>query len=112
MEKLSDIGEHEAIRRLTAGLEDHPHLKTGIGDDCAVAEWPGSGLDQVFTTDPVIEGVHFLSTDPPGLIGRKAAGRVLSDIAAMGAEPQWLLVNVVAAPEQDMEALEEIYAGH
>jgi thiamine-monophosphate kinase len=86
-------------------------LRTGVGDDCAVTEVPGALADQVFTTDPVIEGVHFKSSDEPARIGHKAAGRVLSDIAAMGAQPQWLLVNVVARPEQDARMLEDIYSG-
>jgi len=111
MEKLFDIGEHEAIRRLTAKLGDHPLLRTGTGDDCAVTEVSGTGADQVFTTDPVIENVHFQSSEKPERIGNKAAGRVLSDIAAMGAQPQWLLVNVVAPPEQDINTVEKIYTG-
>lgn len=111
MEKLSEIGEHEAIRRLTAQLGSHPLLRTGTGDDCAVTEFPDTGTDQVFTTDPVIEGVHFQPFEKPKRIGHKAAGRVLSDIAAMGAQPQWLLVNVVAPPEQDIRVLEKIYTG-
>lgn len=111
MEKLGDIGEHKAIRRLTAMLGNHPRLVVGAGDDCAVCALPGTGSDQVFTTDPVIENVHFRSGEKPERIGNKAAGRVLSDIAAMGAQPQWLLVNVVARPGQDVGALEGIYAG-
>jgi thiamine-monophosphate kinase len=111
MDLLKDIGEHEAIRRLTAMLGDHPRLVTGTGDDCAVVELPGSGLDQVFTTDPVIEGTHFLPGEAPERIGNKAAGRVLSDLAAMGAEPNWLLVNVVARPDGDIETIERIYRG-
>jgi thiamine-monophosphate kinase len=111
MEKVCDIGEQEVIRRLTEKLPSHPLLRTGVGDDCAVTEVPGTGTDQVFTTDPVIEGVHFKHTDAPRRIGNKAAGRVLSDLAAMGAQPQWLLVNIVAHPEQDARLLEEIYAG-
>ncbi len=111
MEKLGEIGEHEAIRRLTAQLGSHPLLRKGAGDDCAVTEVPCTGADQVFTTDPVIERVHFQPLDKPERIGNKAAGRVLSDIAAMGAEPQWLLVNVVAPAEQDLQTLEKIYVG-
>jgi len=109
MEQIGEIGEHEAIRRLTARLGGHADLRVGIGDDCAVCRLPGTETDQVFTTDPVIESVHFQSGEKPERIGNKAVGRVLSDIAAMGAQPQWLLVNVVAPPEQDFQVLEKIY---
>ena len=111
MEKIGEIGEHEVIRRLTAVLGTHPLLRTGAGDDCAVTELPGTETDQVFTTDPIVENIHFRSGEKPERIGRKAVGRVLSDIAAMGAQPQWLLVNVVAPPEQNVQALEKIYSG-
>lgn len=112
MEGLRDIGEHEAIRRLTAILDrHHPDLIVGAGDDCAVARLPGTDLDQVFTTDPVIEGVHFMPGEDPTRIGNKAAGRVLSDMAAMGASPQWMLVNVVAPPELEVSRIEAIYQG-
>ncbi len=111
MEKLRDIGEQETIRRLSAMLGTHAALAVGAGDDCAVCAIPDSGYDQVFTTDPVIEHIHFESSEKPERIGNKAAGRVLSDIAAMGATPQWILVNVVAPPEQDFQTLEKIYIG-
>lgn len=111
MTTLGEIGEHEAIRRLLPMLGSHENLVVGAGDDCAVCRLPNSGFDQVFTTDPVIENIHFLPTDEPERIGNKAAGRVLSDIAAMGAQPQWILVNVVAPPGQGVEFLEGIYGG-
>jgi thiamine-monophosphate kinase len=111
METLRDIGEQGAIRRILSLLGSHPDLAVAAGDDCAVCHVPGTGKDQVFTTDPVIENVHFLPSDEPMRIGHKAAGRVLSDIAAMGAHPQWLLVNVVAPEELAVRSLEDIYKG-
>lgn len=111
MTPLGKIGEHEAIRILTAKLGNHPDLRTGTGDDCAVVKIPGTAIDQMFTTDPVIEGVHFQPGENPERIGHKAVGRVLSDLAAMGATPQWILINIVAPPDQDFHALEGIYGG-
>ena len=111
MNTLGELGEHEVIRRLVEKLGDSSDLVVGAGDDCAVVAMPGSTFHQVFTTDPVVEGVHFLPTHEPERIGHKAVGRVLSDIAAMGASPQWVLVNVVAAPDLDVKILEGIYDG-
>lgn len=111
MVTLQEIGEHEALRRILHMLGSHPDLSVGAGDDCAVCHVSGTGQDQVFTTDPIIEDVHFLMSDDPKRIGNKAAGRILSDIAAMGAEPQWLLVNVVAPQTLEFKILEDIYAG-
>jgi len=111
MEALSDIGEHEVIRRILLQLGTHRDLVVGAGDDCAVCHLAGTGTDQVLTTDPVIENVHFLLSDDPERIGNKAAGRVLSDLAAMGAQPQWLLVNVVAPDNLDFQVLQDVYKG-
>ena len=111
MSTLGEIGEHEAIKRILPMLGNHTDLAVGAGDDCAVCRLNGTGSDQVFTTDPIIEGVHFLSMENPVRVGNKAVGRVLSDVAAMGACPQWILVNVVAPPELDFPYLEKIYQG-
>jgi thiamine-monophosphate kinase len=103
MNTLKDIGEHSAIALLTANMK-------AVGDDCAVLPQSGSVHDLVLTSDPLIDQVHFTSSATPVQIGHKAVCRVLSDFAAMGAEPQYLLINVVAPPEQDVTVLQEIYA--
>jgi thiamine-monophosphate kinase len=68
-------------------------LSVGIGDDAAVVRMPGR--DVVLCCDPVVEGVHFTRTDDPALVGRKVVNRNLSDVAAMGARPCWLLLSLV-----------------
>ena len=110
-ERLQDIGERAAIRRLAQCVGAGPDVALGIGDDCAVVRVEGSAFDWVLTTDPVIEGVHFLPDTEPARIGHKAAGRVLSDIAAMGGEPMWMLFDLVAAGDTPVGRLESIYAG-
>lgn len=103
MQTLGQIGEHAAVAALTANLK-------AVGDDCAVLPM-NETHDMVLTSDPLIEHVHFTSDATPEQIGHKAVCRVLSDFAAMGAEPQYLLVNVVAPPDQTFQTLEKIYAG-
>ncbi len=102
MKTLQEIGEHAAIAALTANLK-------AVGDDCAVLPMSETH-DMVLTSDPLIENVHFTDDATPEQIANKAVGRVLSDFAAMGAEPQYLLINVVAPPEQPFQTLEKIYA--
>lgn len=109
MTTLRETGERKIIEALARYVSGGTQVVTGIGDDCAVVR--AGGEDWVITTDPVIEGMHFLSGEAPRRIGHKAVGRVLSDIASMGAEPLWLAVNVVAPPELELNTLEEIYAG-
>jgi thiamine-monophosphate kinase len=111
MKTLKEIGEHAAIERLLPFLKKHPDLKVGAGDDCAVVAGPHAGFDWVLTTDPLISGTHFLANEDPLLIGRKAVGRVLSDIAAMGAEPMFLLINIACPAETEIAEIEAIYEG-
>lgn len=106
-----DAGEREIIRRLAALLPPAPPGVVGVGDDCAVVPPPLPGHRLVLKSDPVIEGRHFLPGEYPRRVGHKALGRVLSDFAAMGATPQWALVDLVARPDVPVADLEDIYLG-
>lgn len=111
MSDLGSLGEEQVIQRLASFAGAHGNLLTGIGDDCAVCRAAGSTTDQVFTSDATVEGIHFLEDTAPVRVGHKAVGRVLSDVASMGADPEWFLVNVVAPSTLDMQVLEGVYAG-
>ncbi len=106
---LKDVGEDAAITALLSTLGKRDGALVGPGDDCAVVAVEGAAEDWLLTSDPVIEGVHFLPDTEPRMIGRKAVGRVLSDIAAMGGEPVWLLVNVTAPAECAVARLKAMY---
>ena len=55
-------------------------------DDAAlVTQRPG--FDLVITKDAIVQGVHFLSTDPLDTVARKLLRVSLSDLAAKGARP-------------------------
>lgn len=69
----------------------------GIGDDCAILPG-GRGLELLVTTDLLIEDVHFRRAHRPELVGHKALGRGLSDIAAMGGTPRWCLLSLALPP--------------
>lgn len=71
----------------------------GIGDDAAVLQ-PAPGQQLVVTTDLLVAGVHFLPDVDPASLGHKALAVNLSDLAAMGAEPAWFLLNI-ALPSVD-----------
>lgn len=64
-----------------------------IGDDAAVVASPGRSM--VVCCDPVVAGVHFDDRAPLAWVGRKAVNRNLSDLAAMGARPDYLLVSLL-----------------
>ena len=77
--------------KLIQWLQRQPGTK-GIGDDCYIYS------DLVFTTDMMVEGVHFEQGDEPEAVGHKTLARGLSDIAAMGATPRFCLLSI-AIPE-------------
>lgn len=66
----------------------------GIGDDCAVL--PGRpGMLNLITTDAVVEGRHFYRPFfTPQEIALKAVGTAVSDIAAMGGKPQFIVLSL------------------
>ncbi len=79
--------EFELIGRYFAQLTGPEGLK--LKDDAALV----AGGPWVITTDTLIAGVHFLGSEKPELIARKALRCNLSDLAAMGAAPRYYLLN-------------------
>jgi len=109
---ISQIGELALLERLCRRLPLRRDVMAGAGDDCAVVRIAGDrNYDYLLKSDGVVEGVHFRPETKPELIGHKALGRVLSDIAAMGGEPLWVLVDLVAPPKTPVKRIEKIYAG-
>ena len=86
------------------------NLVVGIGDDCAVYR-PRAGEDLLFTTDQMIEGVHFLPTAKPADVGERALARSLSDIAAMGGVPRFCLVTLAMPKERSGKWALAFYRG-
>ena len=89
------------------GAADTPGLMEGIGDDCAI--FTGSGTyNWLVTTDMLVEGVHFdRSWHPPDLLGRKSIAVNLSDIAAMGGTPLYVLASVALPPQIDKDWMDQ-----
>jgi len=106
------IGEDNLIRRLKRLVPGRADVMAGIGDDCAVVRTGRCDpYDLLLKSDPVIEGVHFGPDAKGAAIGHKALGRVLSDLAAMGGEPLWILVDLVSPPTASVAHMEAIYRG-
>ena len=82
----------------------------GLKDDAA-SFTPSSGMDTVLTVDALVEGVHFLSTDPAGGVARKLLRVNLSDLAAKGATPRGYLLTTAWRPDTSFEWIAEFAAG-
>ena len=87
---MAGADEFETIRALFAPLATSPEAR-GLLDDAAVLR-PSGRL--VLTTDAIVEGVHFLPSDPVESVARKALRVNLSDLAAKAADPVGYLLTL------------------
>ena len=76
-----------------------PQAVLGPGDDCALLA-PSTGMDLAITTDMLVAGTHFFADTDPTQLGWKTLAVNLSDLAAMGAKPRWVLL-AGSLPEAD-----------
>src|SRR5687767_13074685 len=88
--KLAGGPEFDMIRKmLEPSRGEHPLIKVGYGDDCAVIG------DIAISTDASVDEVHF-RRDWIGAeeIGWRATAAAISDLAAVAAEPVAVLVSL------------------
>ena len=106
------IHEFDFIRALARKYGHRaPGLVQGIGDDAAVLTTATSAWWHL-TTDLLAEGVHFdLKSARPESIGYRAAMANLSDIAAMGAVPRFLLISLAVPKRLRRRQLDALYTG-
>ena len=106
------MGEFGLIHRLTDTIEiKNAETRKGVGDDCAVLEYP-SGRQVLVTTDMLMEGVHFdLQYVPLKHLGYKSAIVNLSDIYAMNGRPRQMTVSLALSKRFTVEDLESFYEG-
>ncbi len=98
------------IARLCANLPNGRRVLLGPGDDCALLA--ASTKAQLITIDSMVEGVHFkLEWGTPAMLGARALSINLSDIAAMGGNPTFCVVNLAIRPGLGTRFFDELYAG-
>ena len=104
--------EFALIRRLRAqAAQPDPQVIKGIGDDTAVIKTSSTEWTLI-TTDLLAEGVHFdPATSSFRDIGYRAAIANLSDIAAMGGTPRFMLVSIAIPPTCSQAQIEQLYRG-
>ena len=83
----------------------------GIGDDCAIM--PCGEDELIYSTDMLMEGVHFLrDSATPEDIGWKSLAVNLSDIAAMGGMPEATFLSIALPKDAQGEWAERFIAGY
>jgi thiamine-monophosphate kinase len=87
----------EALRQFAT----HPAAR-GLADDAAVLEIGAARL--ILTHDSLVEGVHYLHSDPPESVAWKLLAVNLSDLAAKGGTPHGVMMSYTLRGEADWDA--------
>jgi len=108
---LSEYGEFGLIELLTKNIKlKNQSTILGVGDDAAILH--AQNRYQLVSKDLLMEGIHFdIRYYPLKHLGYKAITVNLSDITAMNAKPEQVLIGIAASSRYTVEAIEEIYAG-
>ncbi len=115
--KVKELGEFGLIDLMAEIFEltstgDAPRaqdLVMGIGDDAAA--WHTTSHTQLATTDSLVQGVHFPPDIPPRDLGWRALAANLSDIAAMGGKPTYVLVSLGLPGDSEVGYITDVCRG-
>jgi thiamine-monophosphate kinase len=119
--RVSDIGEFglikwliEQVKAKRGGPDNTPpggRLLVDVGDDTAAWE-TGQNTIELFTTDTMVDGVHFTTqTTPWKDLGWKAMAANISDIAAMGGLPLYALITLGLPLDVEVSDIDALYDG-
>ncbi len=110
--EIAELGEFGLIDELTKGFKpQNKRTLRGVGDDAAVI---AAGRDDavVISTDSLLEGVDFdLTYFPLKHLGYKAVTVGVSDILAMNAMPEQIMISLGVSSKLPVEALKDLYEG-
>ena len=107
--KLKELGEFALIESIRKAASRGKGVYVGIGDDAACVR---SKHDLLLTSDLLIEKVHFdLRWVSFYELGYKTLAVNLSDIAAMGGTPDYLVLSLGLPVDFKVKNIEEFYRG-
>jgi thiamine-monophosphate kinase len=108
---IKAIGEKKLLQKLQSYLGSSPSTVRVFSEDCAVLRSATGGY-QLFTTDVLVENVHFrLEYSDARTIGRKSVLVNLSDISAMGGTPSFFMLSAGFQENTSIEFVEQLYEG-
>ena len=110
--KIKHIGEKNLIGNIKKKITLYSNnVIAGIGDDAAVLKHDKKNY-LIFTTDMLVEDVHFsLKYFTPEQIGMKAVEQNVSDIAAMGGIPKFAMISLALPKKTDIGFVDKLYNG-
>jgi thiamine-monophosphate kinase len=108
--KLSRLGEFGLIERIRRKVEVGRGVRLSIGDDAAWVDHPQRS--SLVTADLLIEGIHFdLRWTSLADLGYKSVAVNLSDIAAMGGTPAYVMLSLGIPANFDSKKIDALYRG-
>ncbi|MGH7771304.1 MAG: thiamine-phosphate kinase [Candidatus Binatia bacterium] len=108
--RLNELGEFGLIERIRKATPKGRGVRLGIGDDAAWLECRNRSF--LITSDVLIEGVHFnLKWSSFYDLGYKTLAVNLSDLAAMGGSPAYLVLSLGIPVDFKTKDIEEFYRG-
>lgn len=104
------MSEFDLINRyFKSATKQRNDVIQGIGDDCAIVSSQMS--DSIISSmDTLVSGVHFFADTAPYQLGYKSLAVNISDIAAMGGTPLWVML-ALTLPDAQTEWLSEFMRG-
>lgn len=102
------MNEFDFIRRYLNRAAPDQNVLLGIGDDAALIR-PNAGETLCISSDMLLAGRHFFADDRAEDIAHKVLAVNLSDMAAMGGTPRWVLLSA-ALPDLNPHWLENFCA--
>lgn len=108
--KIKKLGEFGLIDLIGKMVRSSPGIIRGIGDDCAVLPFNRRDF-LLLTCDMLVEEVDFTLRDRLYLVGRKAMGCCLSDIAACGGQPRYAQISLGLPCGVSIKRVKELYRG-
>ena len=121
--RISDLGEFgliQLVQEWTGQSASEPRpdpfnvYRTVVdnGDDAAAVTFMRDRVTELYTTDTMVDGIHFTAkTTPWRDLGWKAIASNVSDVAAMGGTPALALVTLGLPADTLVEDIKELYAG-
>lgn len=106
---MEKITEFDLINFIKSRSISDSTVDIGIGDDAAVINLE-KNMQLLVSTDTLVDGIHFDESATPNQIGHKSLAVNLSDLAAMGAVPKWVTLNLTL-PTIDMDWVKEFISG-
>jgi thiamine-monophosphate kinase len=109
---INEIGEFGLISHLMEKIVPvNKSTIKGISDDCAVIDY-GSDYQTVVSTDMFVDKVHFdLMYTPLNHLGYKVVTGGISDIYAMNAIAEQVVISFALSNKFSVEMMDEFYAG-